>query len=307
MHDHSLTEAVLQYQKTGEGKKELVDAVAIEVYKIAHLKQDWDEDDAGDFFCYFLPKIPGLLDRYVHTGSSFEAYFYVHVVWSIKGFAKHLKTRRYEETLTTFKTFWEVHEHPPDSMLADEAPGSPEIPDALRTRYHISPAGNFTNEMWKQRFIFVILREAEYLDHSLVESIVAATGVNRRWLLNCIVTLKIRMEKRLKRLEMLRQKRNYWFYHYYLVQLRISDTYEPEKREELFRRLEFVRARYLRAKERVIRMHAHPTNQDISEVLSIPKGSVDSGIHHVLKNYSRYGGDAGAADANAKADEPKAA
>ena len=65
----------------------------------------------------------------------------------------------------------------------------------------------------------------------------------------------------------------------------------------------------MRAKERVIRMHAHPTNQDISEVLSIPKGSVDSGIHHVLKNYSRYGDDAGsgAADANAKADEPRAA
>jgi hypothetical protein len=281
MYESSLTDAVLRYQKTGEGKKTLVDDIALRVYRMAHLKPDWDEDAAGDFFCSFFPKIPGLMDRYVYSGSAFEAYLYVHVIWSIKGFARKLKTRSYEETLITYKSFWEVHEQSPEEEFFSRE----EISDKLRSSFHIDEEGTFLDAKWKQRFIFLILRESEYLDNSLVESIVAATGVNRKWLMNCVVSLRNRIEKRRRRLENLRTRRNYWFSQYYMLQLRIADTFEDKKKEELLQRLAFTRRRFLRARERVVEMHAHPTNRDIAEVLNIPKGSIDSGIHQVLKKY----------------------
>ncbi|MFP4180426.1 MAG: hypothetical protein ACLFSA_10270 [Spirochaetaceae bacterium] len=280
MNKESLTQAVLKYQRTGEGGKETIDTIALRVYRIAHLKEDWDADDAGDFFCYFFPKIPKLVEQYRDTGSSFEVYLHVHLLWAIKGYAKKLKARRYEETLTTYNTFWEVHENP----VEIPAPRA-DVPERLQSLYKISREGELTSTMWKQRFIFLILREAEYLDHYYIEKIVNATGLNRKWLLNCVVTLKERMKKRKRRLESLRQKRNHWFYRYYLLQLRLSDTYDPEKRQYLFRQLSLSHDRFTRATERVMRMHAHPTNQDISEVLNVPKGSVDSGIYYVLNKY----------------------
>ncbi|MFO7849353.1 MAG: hypothetical protein R6V67_05275 [Spirochaetia bacterium] len=282
MKDEALTKAVLKFQRTGEGKKETIDAIALRVYRIAHLKDDWDQDDAGDFFCTFLPKIPILMEQYRDTGSSFEVYLHVHLLWSIKGFAKKLKTRRYEETLTTYHTFWEVHENPCEESLS-----SPNVPERLQAVYKISREGELTSTMWKQRFIFLILREAEYLDHYYIEHIVNATGFNRKWLLNCIVSLKERMNKRKQRLETFRRKRNHWFYRYYLLQLRLSDTYDPEKRKNILRQLSLSHDRFVRAADRVIRMHAHPTNQDIAEVLNVPKGSVDSGIYYVLNKYRK--------------------
>ncbi len=286
MYESSLTDAILRYQKTGEGKKALVDDIALRVYRIAHLKPDWDDDAAGDFFCFFFPKIPGLMDRYVYSGSAFEAYLYVHVIWSIKGFARKLKSRSYEETFITFESFWEVHERSPEEDFFSKE----DISENLRVCFRIDEEGTFLDAKWKQRFIFLILRESEYLDNSLVESIVAATGVNRKWLMNCVVSLRSRMEKRRRRLENLRTRRNYWFSQYYILQLRIADTFEDEKKEKLLRKLAYARTRFIRARERVIDMHAHPTNRDISEVLNIPKGSIDSGIHQVLKKYQEEDG-----------------
>jgi len=279
--DKSLTEAVLRYQKSGEGKKAVVDEAALRAYRIAHMKRDWDDDDAGEFFCSFLPKIPELVDRYRDNGSSFEVFLHVHLLWSIRGYAKKLKRRRYESTLNTYDTFWEVHEERPEDAMTK----NPSIPMEIRETYKIDEIGSITSTMWKQRFIFLILRESEYLDNSLVESIVSATGVNRKWLMNCVVSLRERIERRRKRLETLRRKRNYWFYRYQLLQVRLTDTYEPEERDELFGQLKYLRERYLRASERVQDLHTHPTNLDISQVLNIPKGSIDSGIHYIMSRY----------------------
>ncbi len=281
MKENPLTEAVLRYQQNGEGKKELIDAIALKAYRIAHRKADWDEDDAGDFFCHFLPKIPGLIDSYRDKGSSFEVYLHVHLLWSIRGYAKRLKHRRYESTLNTYDTFWEVHERRPEDAF--DTPTS--IPEEFRRIYKIDENGSLTDSVWKQRFIFLILREAEYLDHCLIENIVTATGVNRKWLMNCVVRLKERIEIRRRRLETLRSKRNYWFYRYYLLQIRIADTYEIETRRKLLEELELIRQKFHRAAERVIRLHTHPTNLDIAQVLNIPKGSIDSGIHYVMRKY----------------------
>lgn len=282
--NNPLTEAVMRYQETGRGMKELVDEIALRVYRIAHLKTDWDEDDAGDFFAHYYPKIPRLIEHYRDTGSSFEVYLHVHLLWAIKGFAKKLKKRRYEQTLDTFTTFWEVHE----KTAPDDEYSYFRVPVKLRQLYKITPEGKISSRMWKQRFLFVILRESEFIDHSLAESIVAATGVNRKWLLNCIVTLKERMEERKRRLEELRRKRNYWFYRYYMLQIRISDTCNSEKREELLDLFEVIRIRFSNATERVVSTYAHPTNQDIADVLNIPKGSIDSGIYYVMSKYKKF-------------------
>ena len=68
----SLTQKVLQYQKTHEGLRDLVGELAPRVYQFPRRKMGWDEDACGDFYVFIHPRLIRLLDRFRDQGKPFE-------------------------------------------------------------------------------------------------------------------------------------------------------------------------------------------------------------------------------------------
>lgn len=84
----SLTEKVLQYQKSREGLRTLMDEIAPRVYQFPRRTMGWDEDACGDFYVFIHPRIVRLLDRFRDQGKPFESYLWAVLGWQLRNFAR---------------------------------------------------------------------------------------------------------------------------------------------------------------------------------------------------------------------------
>ena len=81
--EQSLTETVLEFQKTGTGWAALRERICLYVYIFPTKWTDWDEDRRSEFFIDFYPRISGLVNRY-EPFYSFETYLCCSLRWYVK-------------------------------------------------------------------------------------------------------------------------------------------------------------------------------------------------------------------------------
>ena len=268
MYASQLTALVMEGQRYPSQTQKAEWAVACWIYKELNRKFQLDPDEAGNFFCDFYPKIRKLILQFENRGYPFEAYLYTTLRWQVLSYKKKLGRERLERQLFTFEPFWDVHQEEP--LYSEYSPSNlPKEPHSAFTTF-------------RKRLIYVALRESEYLDHTLIEAIVEYTHIDRRWFLNCVMALRRKVEDRKHRLEKARLYHNTCFYRYYIIQLQIQNCNSPAQTRLYHRELLKVRRRLHRVSLQLQKMHIHPTNREIAEVLNIPKGSIDSGIYYVI-------------------------
>ncbi len=271
MKSSPLTSRVLNCQKTGKGKAELEREIALASYTYIQNNRTLSADEAGDFFCYCYPKLSGLIDNFTYKGRPFEAYLYISLRWHLLHYKRRIHKQKLSRTIFSISSFWEAAQYQPDYCTEQ-----PEESDTGRSLLSATS---------RKRLVYLALRESEYLTHAMVEEIVAITGIDRRWFLNCVMALKAGLESRRSRLEAARRYRNRYFYHYHVLQLQLRQSTDPEKRRILESELVRTRKKLDRSTARVQHLHVHPTNREISEVLKVPKGTIDSGIYYLRSSY----------------------
>ncbi|MGC9313594.1 MAG: hypothetical protein ACP5IA_12985 [Sediminispirochaetaceae bacterium] len=272
MKSSPLTSRVLTCRETGEGRPALEREIALASYRYIQNNRTLSEDEAGDFFCYCYPKLTGLIDNFTYQGRPFEAYLYVSLRWHLLHYKRRINKQKLSRTVFSISSFWEVAQYQPD-CCAEE----PEEADTGHIRL---------NATSRKRMIYLALRESEYLTHAMVEEIITITNIDRRWFLNCVMALKARLERRRMRLEAARRYRNRYFYHYHVLQIQLRQCSNPEMRRILESQLLRTREKLARSTARVQQIHVHPTNREISEVLNVPKGTIDSGIYYLRNSYA---------------------
>ena len=268
MYASPLTALVMGGQHNPSQTQKAEWAVACWIYKELHRKFQLDPDEAGNFFCDFYPKIRKLILQFENRGYPFEAYLYTTLRWQVLSYKKKLGSERLERQLFTFEPFWDVHQEEP--LYSEQS--SSHTPKELHNSF----------STFRKRLIYVALRESEYLDNTLIEAIVDYTHIDRRWFLNCVMALRRKVEDRKQRLEKAQLYHNTCFYRYYIIQLQIQNCNSPAQTQLYHRELLKVRRRLRRVSMQLQKIHVHPTNREIAEVLNIPKGSIDSGIYYVL-------------------------
>ncbi len=269
MRASKLTEEVLAGQANPVCMQKAEWAVACWIYSELHRKFQLDADEAGNFFCDFYPKIRRLILQFEFRGCPFEAYLYTTLRWQVLSYKKQLSRQRLDRQLCTYESFWDVHQEEPAC--------SEPIPSKVPYKIHNS------FKTYRKRLIYVALRECEYLNNELMEAIVQYTRIDRRWFLNCIMALRRKVELRRHRLDRTRLYYNSCLYRYYLLQLKVYNSHNPDKLSYYRGELDKNRARLHRVSRQLKKMHVHPTNREIAEVLNVPKGSIDSGIFYILE------------------------
>ncbi|MEW5816176.1 MAG: hypothetical protein AB1798_12375 [Spirochaetota bacterium] len=278
MHE-SITFAILEYQKTGKGLESIIQKISTDIYLYPRKRFCWDEDDSSDFFCYFYPKIPGLVSRFQFTGKPFEAYLSTTLKWQLKTFASEKKRRSAMYRILNNEEFWYIKE---ETSLYTEKPDL-NIPPSVKKVLKVSSNNRVNDLSSRRRILYLAMKGSLQITGHLIECVSIITGYKQDWLFDCIEKLTSRMEARKKRIAALEAKRNKSLFKIFYLHEQLVKEYENENRSRVFLELIKEKKRIAEAMDEISRVPLTPTHRDIAEVLGVPKGSVDSGLYY-LKN-----------------------
>ncbi|HUV06487.1 MAG TPA: hypothetical protein VMX75_02085 [Spirochaetia bacterium] len=271
----TLTERVLRYQNTGQGLVELMRDLSNEIYSYPRRKKMGSEDDQGNFYLYFVPRLKRLLQRYRNLGIPFEHYFHSSLYWNLKSYYRYARRREWSWWIGTCAEFWES---PGTDALGSMDETTVPAEYSLRSLRDINIAPTRTG---KRGILLFVLRNLRRLDVGQLDAVCEITGVERGWLLERIRILEVSMEDREKRFAFLRTRRNNAFYQSRILERRLISQLEGERRESMRRRILKLRRVMARSMDEMARVPLCPTHRAIAEALGIPKGTVDTGLRWI--------------------------
>ena len=274
----SITDAVLEYQRCRILTIRILHTAGTILYEYLLKKHDLTDDERNDFFCYFYPKIPTLFDRFVYSGTPFEGYMLVSARWQLKSFVYRARRREARDRHLELSAWRE--ECSPGYSLITPFDTSVEAAAELHHVFGIDPrTGGIRKKASGRKILFVTMRGAMYVNDRMLSAVSETLGCDLDWLYNCTQKLKRRMEKRNIRLEYLKQRRNGLYLKILDLQRSIEHAVDPDLRADLSGRLVSLQVHLRNALNEISRSTTEPSHKDIAEVLGIPKGSVDSGMH----------------------------
>ena len=270
----SLTEKVLQYQRTHEGLRDLVNEIAPRVYHFPRRKMGWDEDACGDFYVFIHPRIMRLLDRFRDQGKPFESYLWAVLGWQLRNFARERKQS---------ERSWQVSLRIEQGDLPAPDPNENGENDAETFRAISRFGAAIKSGADRRNFLFLILKCSRALDEESARPLASLSGITPDALLSLATALREMRRPREQRLETLRGRRNKAFSQSRLLEAELQFETAPEKIEWLKAALLRARRRMRAAASRMARVGISPTNLEIARILGIPKGTVDSGLYWLKK------------------------
>ena len=279
---------VLRYQSSGEGLSEIIERLSPAIYGYPSGKAYSQEDDAGEFYLYFYPRLLRLLARYRDRGVPFEHYFHSVLYWNWKSYRRQWRKAERRWSAASRHEFWDVpeEEHQIPGSLGWEKGSS----DSWQSLFQIDESGMIAGASARRRFLFLSLRFCCALSPDHVARIAALTDYDAAWITEKVNILQSRLESREKRLRGLRERRNWALFRRILLQDEFLREPIPGSRRELQKRIRKLAQRSALASKEISRIPRFPTHQAIADVLAVPKGTVDTGLRWCKKRWeSLYG------------------
>jgi len=282
-----LTERVLCYQRTGQGLKELLALLAGRIYGYPRCRGSRAEDDGGEFFLFFYPRLLRTLERFQDQGRPFEWYLHSVLRWHYLGYVRWKRRRERSWATGALPALWEPQPvyGPEDSSLqsraesaeAIELPGwlGPEVADL----FHLQPATCLQKPADRKRLLVWALKQVRSLQEPDLEKLAAWTGTGEERLRVLCAALRERLARRERRLGLLVERRNRAFAALQLAQQALAGEPEPACRAQLAGRATRARRCLHRSQERIARVPLQPSNRELAQALGLPKGTVDTSLY----------------------------
>ncbi len=270
--DDMLTISVLEYQ---EGKVPL-DKVRNMILEEAfdHLRRcsRKGEDEVSEFLLVFHTRIEGMLNRFRFQGLPFRHFLLRSLRWQWNTFRTE-RSRLRRQSWIALEKVWDEPSH---DVLTEPSP----VPWELQRAPSLTPSS-------RKRLVLLALKAAPYLDEQHLETISQHTGVELAWLQACQHRLRGSVERRWGRSEELVKKRSEAFYRRLMAEDDARREVDPERRliHEHRARLYQSRLANLSRQQRIL--NTAPTHRELARLLGMPKGSVDSSLHHLKKELAR--------------------
>jgi hypothetical protein len=278
-----LTREVLDYQETHRGLKVLIGKISGIVYRYPRNYFGWDEDDVGDFFCMFFPKITGLIDRFAYAGKPFEAYLSASIRWQMKTFAgqRAVFHARQDVIRAECKNWYRNAEQSvEDTVIGEqERAYSPQVTAVLG----IGRNGSISDPSFGRRFVYLVLRNAMLVDDTLIEHAAKLSGMDFNHLLGCTTELRQMIAKRKSRYLAMAARRDSLYARIQQLTIQLDRESERDRLRKCRRQIEFAREGHDKIVNLLKSVSFLPTHKDIGEVLGVPKGSIDSGLYYIRK------------------------
>ncbi len=277
-----LNALVSYYQNTGLGLAEIMERLSRRIYEYPRSKAGSGEDDCGEFYLFFYPRLLRMLARFRDQGKPFEWYFNSVLRWQYTVYCRWKRKTEQSWRAGRCPDFWEPPDFSPSLLPAP----------ALDARYArvipIDRRGLLLKAADRRRILFLALKNARSLDDSALASIGRLTGVQEEQLAALVEKLRADLYDREIRLHRLYVRRNRTFTRILLLQQQLSCEVETERKAELALKLAGLRSRLRSAQARIARVNLRPSNRQIAELLSVPKGTVDTSLFWLRNRLSAW-------------------
>jgi len=320
MSEKPLHDLVVAYKRNGTGRESIMERVASIVYESHEAYGFDDEDAAADAFLKYRDRISRLVDRFEDRGLPFDAY----LATSLRFLAKTVRRERRRESeraqvceraaAEDFSEAWHAEEtrSAEDHREGSRAPMEPGLCAPLRDggaaglalrcvgaregrpgrrpRAKGGPAPRSVVEVARSsRIVFLAIKCAWELDDGSVARIADSAGVPRDWLASAVGQARRSLEPERARRDRLVERRNSSWCRRRLLESRLECEADPQRRDRMEASLERERRRFGRALEELGAIRPIVPNSVVARILGVPKGTVDSGLYYLRKQYQGDG------------------
>ena len=276
----SLKEQVLYYQQTGIGLQDIIGHLAVKIYHFPKSKLGSTEDDCGEFFVYFYPRLIRTVRKFRDQGKPFEWYFNSVLCWQYRSYSRKHWREEISWGLIAQAALWAGN---PVLALDAEIEASCRAVPVISRLFDTDRTGRIGKEVHRKCFLFWILKYVRCIDSEVIGRIHQLTGYEKNWLDNVVEELRLRKEPQEERLQYLTERVTRTFCRARLLEERLS----RERDREMIRRFSEALARAKHSidltRHKISRIPLSPSNRQISEVLDVPKGTVDTSLYSLKK------------------------
>jgi hypothetical protein len=269
----SLNSLIAYYQNTGLGLSQIVDRLSLRIYYYPSGKPRTSEDDCGDFYLFFYPRLLRTIDRFQDRGKPFEWYFNSVLRWHYKVYCTRKRRAQTRWAAARNVLFWEL----PEAGLTVCTPAV-----SGESGYRIIPLdwfGGSRESTCRRRILFLALKNARHLDDSAINWIAGLTGIDEAHLTGMVERLRANLYKRELRLHKLYRRQNRLFTKIFLLQRDLLWEVDPQIKAGLALSLCELRMKLRLLQRKIRRVRLHPSNREIAELLRIPKGTIDTSLY----------------------------
>ncbi len=275
--DDPMKPAVLRYQRTGAGRRELLDRIGAYVYRFP-LWQGGpvDDDDCGEFYLYCRPRLQDVIDRFQDQGRPFEAYLKSVLTWQLRSYYRAKGRRDAAWRLAGTPPFWD-----PDAAELSSGAADVRARRAPATLPATAPAAQATtaaagNPAVRRRLLFAVLKNSLRMHDTHVP---AWAGLCGRPDLQALIGVARRASgASQRRWTRLSQRSNHAFAMARMIEGQLRDETDADRRRLLEQRLQRARRTATNARAELGAVRLGPSNRQIAQLLGIPKGTVDTGL-----------------------------
>ena len=271
--DDPLKPAVLRYQRTGAGRRELLDRIGAYVYRFPLWQGGpMDDDDCGEFYLYCRPRIQDLIDRFQDQGRPFEAYLKSVLTWQLRSYYRAKGRREAAWRLAATAPFWD----PDAAEITSGTPGvrAHRAPAAAPAARAVAAAAG--NPAVRRRVLFAVLKNCARMHDTHVPAWAGLCG--RADLQALIGRARQASRDSQRRWSRLRERSNHAFAKARMIEGQLLDEADTDRRRNLQQRLQRARRTATNAQAELRAVRLGPSNRQIAQLLGIPKGTVDTGL-----------------------------
>ncbi len=272
LDSNSLKGRVLKFQKTGEGLKDIMSDLSSEIYRYPRSKPGCREDDCGDFYLFFFPRISRMLTRFRDQGKPFECYLNSVLHWQYNSFLHSKNQSEKEWRLASYPGLWPQLQSVELPVREESLYKYNKIAESLG----LESSGKISRRADKKRFLILLLKHSKKIGCSEIKLGAALTGEAEHKLWLAVQELNRRIAYKDERLRILRERRNHAFYKARLLEEEMGRVVDSGEWLLLHNRLQRLNKSVRLAQDKISRIPLYPSNRDIAEVWGIPKGSVDT-------------------------------
>ncbi|MCL2832650.1 MAG: hypothetical protein FWD78_05735 [Treponema sp.] len=244
-----------------------------------------NRDKWVDFVGWLYPRLSRAVDLYRETGATFDTYISSIVRWSSKEY-KAREADHYNIEMTCWKARAEDMELPSMELHSPE-PDYDEEDSRLWTAQTktgiLFPLMNLSS----RQILILMLKSYYFVTESFLKKVAETIDIKENDLQAMIDKIHTLRSKKEDKIHLCKERAYSQYYRCLTFQKRLLTAMPGTARyEKMENYLERSRIKFKIMKQRLARMRLDASNQQIAEVMNLPKGTVDSVIHGIREKWS---------------------
>ncbi|MBN2508635.1 MAG: hypothetical protein JXB03_00095 [Spirochaetales bacterium] len=252
----------------------VINEICLHVFNYLKGKTRLNEDQQSDFIVFFHGRIPSIIRNFTYIGIPFEYYLNVHIKYQLLTFLNRARRSRTKNRITANADFireiFDMYGTDIQNKESDEEKLSQGFSDIV-----------------SNRLLIALLTCYDMFPEHMQRMMTSVIGVPYPTFISYTKILSQKTSERKLRFHFLNERRNLAYYRLLQYQQQLNESLTADEKHELKIRIQKCTITLRRLVKELKSVMIHPTHKEISELLEVPKGTVDSSLYYLRNAWAK--------------------